>query len=78
MVERSGVKIKDILHKKTRLRRKNVNDPTALSADQGEKGKKSAIKRTSNTAYRVLKIAEEKTYTQEKPRTAHTREEKNI
>ena len=64
--------------KKTRLRRNNVNDSTALSADQVEKEKKSAIKRISNTAYRVLRTVEDETSTKERPRTAHTQEEKNI
>ena len=55
-----------------------MNDSIASSADQEGEGKKSATKRTLNTSYRVRKIAEEKTYIQEKPRTAHTQEEKNI
>ena len=55
-----------------------MNESIASSADQEGKGKKSATKRTLNTDYPVWKIAEEKTYIQEKPRTAPTQEEKNI
>ena len=45
--ERSGIKVKDIVHKKDPFRRKlTMQDPTALCAYQDENRRKYAMKRT--------------------------------